>query len=299
MSCFNPLKAWRSPSGGVVFRPVYSDRPSAGALTLPCGQCSGCRLARSSMWATRCVHEAQMHKQNCFVTLTYDNDHLPFPPTLSVRPMQLFMKRLRKKFGAGIRFYACGEYGEKFGRPHYHLCLFGFDFSDKKIFKERDGVRLYVSAMLQELWPYGYSTVGDVTFESAAYVARYILKKINGDLATSHYERVDMRTGEIYMAKPEFTVMSRKPGIAAGWFAKFATDVYPHDYVVIRGGKKVRPPRFYDRLFEAQMPEVMTTIRERRKKSALLHLDNQTPERLAVREELQLRRLSKLVRTLD
>ena len=127
MSCFKPLEAWRTPQGDITFKPLYSDRPSAGMFKLPCGQCIGCRLARSSMWATRCVHEAQLHKQNCFITLTYNDDNLPYPPT-SIRPLQLFMKRLRKRFGAGIRFYACGEYGEKFGRPHYHACLW-FRFS--------------------------------------------------------------------------------------------------------------------------------------------------------------------------
>ena len=300
MSCFKPLEAWRSPLGDIVFKPLYTDRPSAGMFKLPCGQCIGCRLARSSMWATRCVHEAQLHKQNCFITLTYNDDNLPYPPTLSIRPLQLFMKRLRKRFGAGIRFYACGEYGEKFGRPHYHACIFGFDFPDKKLWKISNGFNLFVSDALAALWPYGYAVIGDVTFESAAYVARYIMKKITGDRAEAYYsDRVDLRTGEIYNAKPEFTVMSRRPGIAHDWFVKYGSDVYPHDYVVLRNGKKLPPPRYYDGLFEAQFPGGMTAVKAARVERALLHIDNNTEERLAIREELTVLRLNKLVRPVD
>ena len=158
----------------------------------------------------RCHHEASLYQDNCFITLTYSDEHLPSDKSLHVDHFQKFMKRLRKRFGEGVRYYHCGEYGEKYMRPHYHACLFNFDFPDKKIWKENNGNRLYISESLSELWPFGFVTIGDVTFESAAYVARYIMKKVNGDLAESHYERVDWDTGEVYHLKPEYTTMSRR-----------------------------------------------------------------------------------------
>ncbi len=186
MACFGPLKGWPSkkltPSGKrqVVFNisQAYTDRP----VNIPCGQCIGCRLDKSKQWAIRCVHEASLYDNNSFITLTYNTEHLPEDRSLEVRVFQLFMKRLRKRFGTKIRFYACGEYGDQNGRPHYHACLFNHDFQDKKLWKrgKDPSLDLYRSADLEKLWPYGYSSIGEVTFQSAAYVARYIMKKITG-----------------------------------------------------------------------------------------------------------------------
>ena len=148
-----------------------------------------------------------MWDRNCFVTLTYNDEHLPANGSLNKRDITLFLKRLRKRYGKGIRYYQCGEYGELLSRPHHHAILFNHDFEDKQLWSVRGGVRLYRSASLEQLWPYGYSTIGDVTFESAAYVARYVVKKITGE-----------REGEHYRGKmPEFATMSRRPGIGRGW----------------------------------------------------------------------------------
>uniref|UniRef100_UPI0040482461 rolling circle replication-associated protein n=1 Tax=Shewanella sp. TaxID=50422 RepID=UPI0040482461 len=183
MACFYPIKGWRPRLGNkIVFNPAhgYADRP----VTLPCGQCVGCRLEHSRQWAIRCVHEAQLHQDNCFITLTYNDDYLPENGTLVKRDFQLFMKRLRKKYPHAVRYYQCGEYGSKTHRPHYHACLFGHDFKDKTLWqKGSDGTPLYISSSLQDLWSsdghsIGFSTIGTVTFQSAAYVARYIMKKI-------------------------------------------------------------------------------------------------------------------------
>lgn len=194
MPCYSPLEAWRPVKSTRSKNPfIFSYHPEKCSsvspdLTLPCGQCIGCRLERSRQWAVRCVHEASLHKRNCFITLTYNNDHLPEDRGLHYDHFQLFMKRLRKKYGEGIRFYMCGEYGEKLGRPHFHACLFNHDFSDKTPWKTTEtGFKLFRSKELEELWPYGYSSVGAVSFESAAYVARYIMKKVNGEAAEMHY----------------------------------------------------------------------------------------------------------------
>ncbi len=232
-------------------RTAYSDRE----LIVNCGQCSGCRLEKSRQWAIRCHHEAQMNSSNAFITLTYNDQHVPRSGSLNLRHFQLFMKRLRKKFGANIRFYHCGEYGELYARPHYHACLFGIDFADKKPYKKINDNMLYTSQMLESLWtckscgkPLGYTTTAAVTFQSAAYVARYLMKKINGPNSEEHYQWVD-KYGEIFDRKPEYTTMSRRPGIGTSWLTKFRSDVYPHDHVIING-EAVKPPKFYDNSHE-------------------------------------------------
>lgn len=267
-------------------------------VTLPCGQCVGCRLERSRQWAMRCYHEASLFEHNCFITLTFNSQHLPEDMSLDVRDWQLFMKKLRKKYGSGIRFFHCGEYGSHKGRPHYHACLFNFDFPDKKLWQIKNGYPLYRSPSLEELWPYGYSTIGEVTFESAAYVARYIMKKITGEAAEEHYQYVDPETGEIFDRKPEYTTMSRRPGIGKKWFEQFASDVYPSDFVVVNG-KKLKPPKYYDGLFEVEDPDAFNKIKGERRKSAKQHIDNNTPERLIIRERVQLNKLARLERNHD
>lgn len=269
----------------IVFnlRSGYSDMK----VTLPCGQCIGCRLDRSRQWAIRCMHEASLHSRNCFITLTFNDDHVT--DSLDKRDFVLFMKRLRKKFGRGPRYFHCGEYGELLQRPHHHACLFNFDFPDKVLFSVNRGVSLYRSAALEKLWPFGFSTVGAVTFESAAYVARYVTKKITGKMADSHYE------GKV----PEYVTMSRRPGIARNWIESFKDDVYPSDFVVIRNGIKCRPPRYYDSIYDLQDPDSFATIKSQRVSRLNNHKDDLTPERLLVREEVQLSRFSRLKRSYE
>jgi hypothetical protein len=245
------------------------------------------------------MHEASLHHQNSFITLTYNNEHLPPDGSLNVKHFQKFMKRLRKSHDGIIRYYHCGEYGDALGRPHYHACLFGFDFPDRYLWTvTAQGERLYRSPTLEVLWPYGISSIGNVTFRSAAYVARYIMKKRLGPSAAEYYEKIDPETGEIIQLKPEYTTMSRRPGLAAGWFDKYKTDVYPDDFVIMNG-KKFRPPRFYDYQLEQRDPELLDKIKKIRKASGRKHADNNTPDRLAVRETIQQARLDKLKRSLE
>lgn len=302
MACFHPLSAFqsfrKSDSGK---NQIFFSRPRDSAfvpIKLPCGQCVGCRLERSRQWALRCLHESSLHFNNSFVTLTYSDEFLPADGSLNLDHFQRFMKRLRKRFGEGIRFYHCGEYGEKFRRPHYHAIIFGLDFSDKKLWKVNNGQPLYTSDVLSSIWTYGYAVIGSVTFESAAYVARYIMKKVTGPMANDYYTVVDGDTGEVFKLKPEYTTMSRRPGIASGWYDRFKGDCYPSDFIVHRGFK-VKPPKYYDRLFEAEFPSDFAKIKRDRKVASKLHLDNQTPDRLLVREEVTHARISKLVRNIE
>jgi len=298
MPCYYPLRAYQCSDGHIVF---YESKrhDTVKTLSLPCGQCIGCRLERSRQWAIRCMHEAQMHTQNCFITLTYNDAHLPSDRSLHYRDFQLFIKRLRKRYpGRKIRYYMAGEYGENFGRPHFHACLFGIDFDDKKLWKRTSAnSMLYTSRDLEILWPFGYSSVGDVTFESAAYVARYIMKKVTGKNAKEHYTEIDPESGEITTRKPEFTKMSLKPGIGYEWYKQYTSDVYPHDYVVIRG-KKVKPPKYYDKKYKIDQPYEFDELLYIREKSAKLHFEDNTPERLLVKEQVAKAKLQKLKRNL-
>ena len=297
MTCYNPLLAYKE-DGKVVFEKPF---PFAKGFNIPCGQCIGCRLNYSRQWAIRCIHEAQMHKNNCFITLTFSPEALAArknPQSLEMREFQLFMKRLRKKYGEGIRFFHCGEYGEKNKRPHYHALIFGHDFDDKQLWNQKNGIKLYISDELKQLWPYGFSTIGDVTFESAAYCARYVLKKVTGDAAADHYTYTEPETGEVINIKPEYCTMSRKPGIGYEWLQKFKTDVYPHDYVVIRDKIKVKPPRYYDSLLsEAELK----AIKIKRIKDSPETIDkyDENMDRLWVREECKIQTVKQLIRELD
>lgn len=297
MPCFKPLQARRLDDGTITFNAMYGQGDS---LELPCGQCTGCRMSRSKMWAVRCMHEASLHEHNSFITLTYNEQYLPKDGSLNYRHFQNFMKRLRKRFNSvTIRFYMCGEYGENFSRPHYHALLFGLEFPDKTLWKTTSAnAHIYRSKILEELWTFGYSSIGTVTLQSAGYVARYVMKKINGNQADEHYTRINPTTGEVIKITPEFNRMSRKPGIASTWFEKFYKDVYPHDSVILEGGKKMRPPKFYDKKYDSLFPEQMEAIKQERILRALKLAAENTPERLGVKEEVLESKLSKLKREL-
>ena len=293
MPCYHPLSGYRSREGTITQSPRFAIDDNK--IQVKCGQCIGCRLAYSRNWAIRCMHEASMWENNCFITLTYNEESLPKWGTLQLEDFQKFMKRLRKKFGAGIRYFHCGEYGERFRRPHYHACLFNFDFPDRELWTVRDDVRLDVSDSLSRLWKFGHTSVGNVTFESAAYVARYVVKKINGRMAIPHYETFDEDTGEVFDRKKEYVTMSRRPGIAYSWFQQFKKDVYPSDEVIVRG-VPCNPPKYYDTLYELTNPEGFESLKFSRQDKAKKFRDNTTRERLAVREEVQRLRLNLLKR---
>lgn len=292
MPCYHPLDGFQLPSGKLT----KNYRPGLKHMTVPCGQCIGCRLDRSRSWAIRCVHEAQLYEENCFITLTYSPEHLPETGSLVVSDYQQFMKRLRKHFAPRkIRFFQCGEYGDQNLRPHYHACLFNIDFHDKTLWKTANGNNIYTSNTLSKIWPFGFSTIGAVTFQSAGYTARYIMKKVTGDEAPAKYERTNTDTGEIITLKKEYTTMSRRPGLGYDWFQKYKADLYPHDYVII-DGKKHPIPRYYDLLLERENPDLLESIKSKREAHAELRPEEQTCDRLRVRETVQKHKLKRLPR---
>lgn len=295
MPCNSPLAAWRAKSPNdngrlpVVFQFQLAD--SSQPVEIPCGRCAGCRLERARSWAIRMVHESKLYRHNHFLTLTYDNASLPFTvqgrPTLQPEHFTLFMKRLRKHFevkenggdargasprappgspsetrGNGIRYYQCGEYGETTRRPHHHAIVFNLPLTDLKRIstRTRNAHALYTSETIERIWGHGIVAIGAVTFETAAYVAAYVTKKITGPSAEGHYQG---RT-------PEYATMSRRPGIGAGFLTKFLTDVYPSDEVIIRG-KPMRPPKYYDRRLELMDSDAWYEVRDARATAEVHH----------------------------
>jgi hypothetical protein len=302
MPCFSPLEAYRSlePNSNGKYPLVFGKESSdtGEKVEVPCGRCHGCRLERSRQWAMRCVHEASLYEDNCFITLTYSPENLPEDGSLHKDHFQKFMKRLRKKYAPKtIRFYMCGEYGEENGRPHFHALLFNHDFSDKTLWSVREDVSLFVSEELNKLWPFGYCIIGDVTFESAAYVARYVMKKVTGDAAEEHYSRVDPESGEITFLTPEYNCMSRRPGLAFDWYEKYKGDLRK-DFITLNG-RKIKPPKYYDGLYEREDPEAFSQLKADRALSAYYAKKSDHYDRLRDKGAITLKRLKLLKRTLE
>jgi len=311
MPCYKPLLALvRSPPSGVPGKSIVTfpkDLPRANdprgtATPIPCGQCIGCRLERSRQWAIRIMKESKLHDRNSFLTLTYTDDYLPYHwhdatgkkitcprPTLNLEDIQLFLKRLRKHFAPNrLRFFQCGEYGESTLRPHHHVILFGEDFCKDRVRVEnsRSGFPQYKSQLLHNLWgknsaPWqdAFITISDVSFESAAYTARYALKKISGP-------------GQSFIlrnAKPEYVTMSRNPGIASAYFDEFQNDIYPHDEIIPEIGRPPSlPPKYFDKLLEKVDPDLFQEIKKNRTKDLDFYNDpNSTDTRLATRERVK------------
>lgn len=284
MPCLGPITAYRSKevnaSGkrSLVFNKQASH--SGIAVQIPCGQCIGCRLQHSLDWAVRCMHEKSSHEVSAFITLTYNDDNLPLDGSLDHRHFQLFMKRLRDRSDFKFKFYMCGEYGDKTNRPHYHALLFGCDFDDRTFYRRtKSGDRLDTSQLLEDVWQLGFCTVGDVTFESAAYVARYITKKVTGAMAADHYMG----------RKPEYTKSSN--GIGASWIASHGKQTFTHDNIIING-KKARVPRFYDNKYELVDSGRVEAVKKLRVRKAKLRGEDLSNRRSWTRERVMKARLN-------
>lgn len=291
MGCFHPLKAYWTSARRDQITFDASRSLTKISFSLPCGRCIGCRLEKARQWGLRCLHEKKMWEHNLFVTLTYDDVHLPEGGSLCVRDIQLFMKKLRflKKSTKDnpIRFFCGGEYGERNGRPHYHLLLFNCWFDDLRrvgIFNDPNSSPLYSSETLTNLWGMGHVSIGEVTFESAVYCAKYAMKKINGDRAKDHYEIID-EDGVVTDIRPEFALMSRRPGIGKMYYDKYGQELRCHDSLIVNA-REVRPPRYYDNLSKEIDPEGHARIKRKRKRMSVLNRADNTPQRLAVKERL-------------
>lgn len=299
-------------------------------MEVSCGVCIGCRLDRSRMWAMRCVHESSLHEMdggNCFVTLTYADEHMPEDFSLRHEDFQLFLKRLRKHFyPQKIKFYMCGEYGNKcqhiptyskltvdaceqcnVGRPHYHALLFNCHFDDEVAvgFDTRRQEPVWSSPTLEALWKLGHVQTGVVNFQSAAYVSRYVLKKQFGLNQRDHYSWVD-DYGQLHFIKPEYNSMSKgnrkgQKGIGHEWYQKYKGDLWPSDETPLPGEDcRVIPkvPRYYEQILEAEDPLALEQVKEARRLFAEKHKEDYTPERLMQRYNVKKRQVEMLKRGL-
>lgn len=306
MRCFYPLLAYQTWEGEIHFYAkgtegkVAKPRDYRRELMLPCGQCIGCLVTRQRDWSLRLMHEADMHDAKCFLTLTYDDSKLPVQGQLVVSHFQNFMKRLRKRVVAPLRYYMCGEYGETFDRPHFHAILYGFDFRDDRTLLKRSSTgTLYTSSLLDRVWGFGFCSIGDVTIESAAYVAGYVLKKQKGKNAEEHYTRVCGVTGEIYQKEPEFSCCSRDPSIGAGWLDKYENDVINSGGVIVPGGMNMGVPRAYLKRLEGRngfQRDLLDITRLSRVRT--IEPNDNSYERMRVKEEVLKAKLACKVRTL-
>ena len=306
MRCVKPRVAFRSPQGGITFSRVHS---TGLEIRVRCNQCIGCRAHRSREWAVRIVHEAQMHEENCFLTLTYNDENLPEHGTLVKEDYVNFFKRFRERLRKAdlkkgitprrIRHFYCGEYGEENYRPHYHSIIFGYRDADSYLWcTSVSGHPLLRSPALESAWinsrgePLGHVLVGEVTFDSAQYVAKYTTKKLNVSKESSEedyrrweqkYQRVDLDTGEVIEVLPEFAHGSNRPGIGKSWFDKYWKDAFPSDFLVVKG-KKVPVPRYYEKLYERRDPEGYNKVKRERIRTRDRKDDG--PERLAAIEKV-------------
>lgn len=298
MPCYGPLSAWypkRTLSNGapnpdrrLVFK--KTDSETGIPISIPCGKCVGCKLEQSRQWAVRCMHEKRLHNASAFLTLTYDDKHLPADRSLNLSHLQDFMKRLRHPMGTGLRFFACGEYGSKTSRPHYHVLLLNKDFTDKRLVTSGPEYNLYDSPLLSRLWRNGSHVIGDVTFDSAAYVARYCTKKNQNGKTIS-----DGRA-------PEFVTMSRNPGLGAGYFDKYQDELISHDTIIVNGVPAALP-RFYDnKLAGLTIPGKSGLYspweRVKNKRRAKSDKSNSGTTRLRVREVVTLAKMGQKRQTL-
>ncbi len=313
MPCYKPITAHQAVNKNKQNRAIISFKERNEFATfqvqLPCGQCIGCRLDRSITWAARCMHEAQMHDQSQFITLTYET----LPNSIgSLHPPDFrnFIKRYRIELNRDIpeyldddkeienpaftkiRYYHGAEYGEPpEQRPHHHACIFGHQFSDREIWDESEGIITYTSKKLSEIWGLGFVTTQDLTIGNAAYCARYAMKKVTASQQSqekyhAYYERYCPITGEIKTLQPEYSTMSRQPGIGKDWYEKFNSDIFPHDTTIYKG-KKIKTPRYYEQLLREADETTYDAVKAQRKKSALLHGADNTPRRLKARERVK------------
>lgn len=265
MSCTSPIPAFKilMPDGKYKIRFLrhiedqtewkLREKYGDDLLMIPCGKCDSCIEKRTRDWAVRCCLEAANYENNCFITLTYNPKFIPVKG-VSKKDFQSFIKALRNEFGEGIRYYGCGEYGEKSFRPHYHLILFNFFPPDAvKEYDNPYGGFYYSSKILNRIWKYGFVSIGDVSFNSCAYVARYCNKKI---------KNFGRDTGVI--ANPEFSLMSLRPGIGYSYFLDHKDSLIATDtiYAAVGDKFKVGSNRYFDKLIEKCDPDKLLELKK-------------------------------------
>ena len=251
MPCYYPLNTYLNKFGEIV----WNSKAGLHPYPLPCGNCLGCRKRRSEDWALRCFHESLGYEHNSFLTLTYDDEHLPKDMSLDRSHVQKFIKRFRQHLvrhhpDVKIRYFACGEYGEKYGRPHYHIVVFGYDFPDKYIFSYRNNNYLYRSEELEKLWPFGQSSIGVASMATMRYCVKYAVK--------AQFDKEKFPN-----LVPPFVQMSTRPAIGHDYSVKYKKEMFNHEYVV-SNGTKFAVPRAYEKKYSDEEKEELKDRRAAR-----------------------------------
>lgn len=276
MPCFKPIPMEKIITVGKYTGIAHTSyKPTVEGphvdMRVPCNRCIGCRMRYSTDWGLRIVHEARMHETSSFITLTYDK--MPKDGSLHYQDFQDFMKRLRRRLGSKIRFFMCGEYGSKRNRPHFHAAIFGADFKKDSYFVPGGKTKpLWANLILREAWGHGHVSVGELNFESAKYIARYVTKKQYGR-NQENYARQDFdpETGEVsreYSVRPEFAKMSLKPGLGASFYEKYRSDIHPRN-VCVHDSRELPVPRYYQRLLQRFDPAMFKLVKSAVEEKAL------------------------------
>lgn len=281
MSCCNPIKAWqkncydisqmiKNNESGLYHwgfekqrRKLTFKNPNNNnyrELKVPCGKCIGCLLDKANDWATRAYAESTLWKNNCFITLTYNDENLPKNASLMKKDLQDFWKRLRyyfkgeeywenprtKKYENPIRYIVAGEYGPKTNRPHYHALVFNFKPKDLKYYKTNHNKDLlYTSKTIEKIWGKGFVIIGECTYQSACYVSRYVMKKRFQQTAVAD------------MKEKEFIETSRNGGIGLVYWLKNKAKILTNQGILLKTKDKVqlkKIPKYFMRKWKDETP---------------------------------------------
>lgn len=229
--CLHPIKAELQEFG----RPKFHHE---GSLSLPCGKCTECISQRAIEWATRARHEIALHNENCFLTLTYNDENLP-SHLLVKDPFQKFIKRLRKKTKNNIRYMVSHEYGSQFFRPHHHAIIFGYNPQNQTFLKNSpSGEKLFTSPEIESLWENGYHSIGTANERTAYYIASYALKGAKHSIC--------LPNGEITKVSDQFDC-SRRPAIGLNFLLQ-------NQHQLVNSGNPL--PRYYAKKLQLLNPEL-------------------------------------------
>lgn len=306
MSCYKPLIRLYNPDNKEISGRVYSLARFSemsgkqlkyedlmyrqDVMLIPCGQCIGCRIRQREDWTTRIELEAKDYPKDevWFITLTYDDEHVPgmilktgeimrkvqyvWKPgeeqpesvqTLMYPDIQNFLKRLRKAYRGKLRYFVAGEYGEQTARPHYHMILYGWKPTDLENLYKIHHNGYYTSKWMVNLWGMGQIQIAQAVPETYRYVAGYVTKKmyeINEEKANVYYN--------LGQQKP-FACMSLKPGLGDSYYQKHKNEIWKQGYIQCTNGKQAQIPRYYEKKMEAENPERLWKIKQKRQEKSI------------------------------
>jgi len=235
-----------------------------------------------------------MHKESSWATLTYNDENLPYGGSLVKKHHQVFIKALRDQ-GAQFSYYGAGEYGDKLGRPHYHICFFGWAPKKVELIRQgEEGALYYTSEEIAKAWGKGIHEITNLTPGRAGYTARYTMKKITGDRAEAHYTRL-LEDGTFVELEPEYQFQSTRPAIGKSYYEKYKGEIYRDDFIIMEG-KRHKPPAYFDKLLERENPQLYAKIKRNRKDYAESRPEEETLQRRKTREAVKKAQVGQLTR---